>query len=104
MLRVATVERLMQAMGLHGVIRGKPMRTTISDKSAPCPLDHVNRQFRAPRPNVLWVSDITYVATLDRLRLRRLCDRCLRAKDRRLAGKPNGPCQLRARRAGAGPP
>ena len=58
-----TVERLMQAMGLQGVIRGKPVRTTISDKSAPCPLDHVNRQFRAPRPNVLWVSDFTYVAT-----------------------------------------
>ena len=53
----------MQAMGLQGVIRGKPVRTTISDKSAPCPLDHVNRQFRAPRPNVLWVSDFTYVAT-----------------------------------------
>src|SRR6478752_7641099 len=51
-----TVERLMQTMGLQGVIRGKPMRTTISDKSAPCPLDHVNRQFRAPRPNVLWVG------------------------------------------------
>ena len=58
-----TVERLMQTMGLQGVIRGKPVRTTISDKSAPCPLDHVNRQFRAPRPNVLWVSDFTYVAT-----------------------------------------
>ena len=58
-----TVERLMQSMGLQGVIRGKPVRTTISDKSAPCPLDHVNRQFRALRPNVLWVSDFTYVAT-----------------------------------------
>jgi putative transposase len=58
-----TVERLMQTMGLQGVIRGKPVRTTISDKSAACPLDHVNRQFRAPRPNVLWVSDFTYVAT-----------------------------------------
>ena len=58
-----TVERLMRTMGLQGVIRGKPVRTTISDKSAPCPLDHVNRQFRAPRPNVLWVSDFTYVAT-----------------------------------------
>jgi putative transposase len=58
-----TVERLMRSMGLQGVIRGKPVRTTISDKSAPCPLDHVNRQFRAPRPNVLWVSDFTYVAT-----------------------------------------
>jgi transposase InsO family protein len=58
-----TIERLMQTMGLQGVIRGKPVCTTISDKSAPCPLDRVNRQFRAPRPNVLWVSDFTYVAT-----------------------------------------
>ena len=59
-----TVERLMRAMGLEGVIRGKPVRTTISNKAAPCPLDHVNRQFRVSRPNVLWVSDFTYVSTL----------------------------------------
>lgn len=58
-----TVERLMRDMGLQGAIRGKPVRTTVSDKTAPCPLDHVNRQFRAPGPNVLWVSDFTYVAT-----------------------------------------
>lgn len=58
-----TVERLMREMGLQGVIRGKPVRTTISDKAAPCPLDHVNRQFHAPRPNALWVSDFTYVST-----------------------------------------
>ena len=58
-----TVERLMRSMGLQGVIRGKLVKTTISDKAAPCPLDHVNRQFRAPRPNALWVSDFTYVAT-----------------------------------------
>ena len=58
-----TVERLMQSMGLRGVIRGKPVKTTVSDKAAPCPLDHVKRQFQAPRPNVLWVSDFTYVAT-----------------------------------------
>jgi transposase InsO family protein len=58
-----TVERLMRAMGLEGVIRGKPGRTTISDKAAPCPLDHVNRQFRVDRPNVLWLSDFTYVST-----------------------------------------
>jgi putative transposase len=58
-----TVERLMKDMGLQGVIRGKPVRTTISDKAALCPLDHVNRQFHAPRPNVLWVSDFTYVST-----------------------------------------
>jgi IS30 family transposase len=58
-----TVERLMAELGLQGVIRGKPMRTTVSDKAAPCPLDRVNRQFQAARPNALWVSDFTYVAT-----------------------------------------
>jgi putative transposase len=58
-----TVERLMQSMGIQGVIRGKPVRTTISDKATPCPLDHVNRQFHAPAPNRLWVSDFTYVST-----------------------------------------
>jgi putative transposase len=58
-----TVARLMRAMGLEGIIRGKPVCTTVSDKAAPCPLDRVNRQFRAPRPNALWVSDFTYVAT-----------------------------------------
>jgi transposase InsO family protein len=58
-----TVSRLMRDMGLQGVIRGKPAKTTISDKAAPCPLDRVNRQFKAPRPNVLWLSDFTYVAT-----------------------------------------
>ena len=58
-----TVERLMRDMGLAGVIRGKPVRTTISNKAAPCPLDRVNRQFHAPAPNRLWVSDFTYVST-----------------------------------------
>ncbi len=58
-----TVVRLMRAMGLEGAVRGKPVRTTISDRAVPCPLDRVNRQFRAPRPNALWVSDFTYVAT-----------------------------------------
>jgi putative transposase len=62
-----TVERLMRSMDLRGVIRGKPVKTTVSDKAAPCPLDHVKRQFRAPRPNVLWVSDFTYVATWQEL-------------------------------------
>ena len=59
----STVERLMADLGLQGVIRGKPIRTTISDKAAPCPLDHVNRQFHAPAPNLLWLSDFTYVST-----------------------------------------
>jgi putative transposase len=58
-----TVERLMRDLGLQGVIRGKPVRTTVRDKAAPCPLDQVNRQFHAPAPNMLWVSDFTYVAT-----------------------------------------
>jgi transposase InsO family protein len=58
-----TVARLMRAMGLQGAVRGKPVRTTVSDKAAPCPLDRVNRQFQAPRPNVLWVADFTYVST-----------------------------------------
>lgn len=58
-----TIARLMRDLGLQGVIRGKPVRTTVSNKAAPCPLDHVNRQFHAPAPNMLWVSDFTYVAT-----------------------------------------
>ena len=58
-----TVERLMRRLGLRGVMRGKVVRTTISDSKAPCPLDRVNRQFKADRPNQLWVSDFTYVST-----------------------------------------
>jgi putative transposase len=58
-----TVTRLMRTMGLQGIVRGKPVRTTISDKATPCPLDRVNRQFHAPAPNRLWVSDFTYVST-----------------------------------------
>jgi putative transposase len=58
-----TVARLMRKMGLRGVIRGKRIRTTVPDKAVPCPRDHVNRQFRPARPNMLWVSDFTYVAT-----------------------------------------
>src|SRR5690606_4017005 len=38
-----TVERLMADLGLYGVIRGKSIRTTVQDKAAPCPRDHVNR-------------------------------------------------------------
>jgi putative transposase len=58
-----TVARLMKRLGLRGVIRGKSVRTTVSDANAPCPLDHVRRQFKADRPNKLWVSDFTYVST-----------------------------------------
>jgi putative transposase len=58
-----TVKRLMKRMGLHGVRRGKVVRTTVPDKAVPCPLDRVHRQFKADRPNQLWVSDFTYVST-----------------------------------------
>ena len=58
-----TVERLMRRQGLRGVIRGKVVRTTFSNTAMPCPLDRVNRQFKADRPNQLWVSDFTYVST-----------------------------------------
>ncbi len=58
-----TVARLMKQMGIEGIVRSKKVRTTIPDRAAPCPLDRVNRQFRTPAPNMLWVSDFTYVAT-----------------------------------------
>jgi len=65
----------MKDMGFQDVIRGKPMRTTFANKAVPCPRDHVNRQFFAPRPNFLWgkqssatgsrgiAHDFTYVST-----------------------------------------
>ncbi|OYV46702.1 MAG: IS3 family transposase, partial [Halothiobacillus sp. 20-53-49] len=64
-IRIArcTVERLMKRLGLQGARRGKVVRTTVPDHAAPCPLDRVNRQFKADRPNQLWVSDFTYVST-----------------------------------------
>jgi transposase InsO family protein len=58
-----TIERLMNRLQIQGARRGKSVRTTVPDKAAPCPLDKVNRQFKASRPNELWVSDFTYVST-----------------------------------------
>ncbi len=58
-----TVERLMRAMGLQGVRRGRKLKTTIPDDTAIRPADLVNREFVATRPNELWVADLTYVAT-----------------------------------------
>ena len=61
--RLMRLMRLMRQASLKGVVRGKTVRTTVSDTSAPSPLDRVSRVFKAPRPNVLWVSDFTDVAT-----------------------------------------
>jgi putative transposase len=109
-----TGARLMRTMGLQGVVRGKRVRTTISNAAAPCPLDRVNRQFNAPRPNALWVSDFTYVATwagfvyvafvID-VFARRIPRVGLRPPEDRLwlACLAHGSCRLRAGRAGASP-
>lgn len=64
-IRVArcTVERLMRDVGLSGAVRGRTFKTTIADDTAARPADLVCRDFTASRPNQLWVSDLTYVAT-----------------------------------------
>ncbi len=58
-----TVERLMRLRGLQGVRRGKSVRTTVPDAKAVGPRDRINRQFKAERPNQLWVADFTCVST-----------------------------------------
>ncbi len=82
----------MRDMGLQGVIRGKPVRTTVQDRAAPCPLDHVNRMFRAPAPNMLWLSDFTYVSTWSGFvyvasrQMLRICADVIDAYARRIVG------------------
>ena len=59
-----TVERLMRELGLQGAVRGGvQVRTTWPDPAAANPLDRVNRNFTAQRPNQLWVADFTFVST-----------------------------------------
>ena len=73
-IRVArcTVERLMKRLGLQGARRGKRVRTTTPDASAPRPLDRVKRVFKAERPNQLWVSDLRRCLDLAGLAVRGL--------------------------------
>ena len=74
-----TVARLMRTIGLEGIIRGKPLRTTVSDKAAPCPLDHVNRQFMPGAEHAVGLR-FHLRRDLDGLRLCRLCHRHLCAE------------------------
>ena len=77
-----TVKRLMRAVGLRGAVRGKTVKTTIQDPAAPCPLDRVRRQFHAPAPDRLWVSDFDPRRHMVGLRPCRLRDRRLRPSHR----------------------
>ena len=61
-----TVERLMRQMGLQGAVRGRTFKpTTVVDESLDRPRDLVERTFKVPAPNLLWVADITYIPTWD---------------------------------------
>lgn len=57
------VARLMRRLHLEGVVRGKRKRTTVADELDERPQDLVDRDFRAPAPNRLWVADLSYVST-----------------------------------------
>lgn len=98
-----TVERLMRGMGLAGASRGKAVKTTVPDKATLCPLDRVNRQFGADRPNAPSGIGLHVRVHLDRLRLRCLRDRRVHAAHRRLAGQSDGTRRLRPGRLGVGP-
>ena len=58
-----TVERLMRELGIRGAVRGRTVRTTVVGHGAQRPADLVERRFRAPGPNRLWVADLTYLRT-----------------------------------------
>ncbi len=92
-----TVARLMKSMSIQGIIRGKPQKTTIPDNKLPCPLDKVNRQFRVPAPNMLWVSDFTYVATWKGFAYVAFVIDAYARKFRRLARQHLTSCRVRAR-------
>ena len=59
-----TVERLMRDLGMAGARRGKRVTTTRPALTITArPADLVQRWFRPPAPNRLWVADFTYVST-----------------------------------------
>ena len=103
-IRVArcTVARLMRAMGLAGAVRGRAWITTTHAGEGGRPVDLVDRQFVATRPNQLWVSDFTYRRDLERLRLRRVRHRRVCATHCGLAGVGLHAHGLRAGCVGAG--
>ena len=57
------VARLMRAAGIEGVRRGKRVRTTKPDPAAARHPDLVSATSPRPRPNQLWVTDLTFVPT-----------------------------------------
>jgi putative transposase len=79
MLPAALSSGVMRELGIHGVVRGKPKRTTLVDQAAQRPADLVNRDFSATRPNRLWVADLTYVRTWVGLCMPRSSLMCSRA-------------------------
>jgi putative transposase len=58
-----TVERLMRQLGIAGVVRGRPRRTTVADPANTVPDDLLQRDFTAPAPNTRWVADLIEIAT-----------------------------------------
>ena len=97
-----TVERLMKRLGIQGVTRGAKCWTTVSDDTLARPVDLVNREFTATRPNQLWVADITFVATwLGFVYVAFIID-VFAPSDRGLAGQPITAYGAGARCTGAG--
>lgn len=79
------VARLMRAEGIHGVRRGKKVRTTRPEEGAQRDPDLVQRNVTAEATNQLWVTDLTYVSTWAGGGLRVLHRRRLQPNDRRVA-------------------
>ncbi|EON25735.1 integrase catalytic subunit [Nocardioides sp. CF8] len=57
-----TIERIYRQQGWVGALRQRHFKPHPSDGS-PRPVDLVDREFWAARPNQLWVADFTYVPT-----------------------------------------